>query len=120
MHWVGAKLATLFTMLVCAFFVVLFPGRRTLFFFFFNDTAPTEFSPLSLHAALPICPPGRRRRSAVPALFGRGAEPPAQLSLAGQRARAAAPGAPAADPRWRGGDPPGGDRARARGAGPAG
>src|SRR2546430_1358086 len=25
------------------------------FFFFFNDTAPTEFSPLSLHDALPIC-----------------------------------------------------------------
>src|ERR1039457_7652536 len=25
-----------------------------LFFFFFNDTAPTEFYPLSLHAALPI------------------------------------------------------------------
>src|SRR5258705_521094 len=29
-------------------------------FFFLNDTAPTEISPLSLHAALPICerPPG--------------------------------------------------------------
>src|SRR3712207_9143865 len=27
-------------------------------FFFFNDTAPTEISPLSLHAALPICPLG--------------------------------------------------------------
>src|SRR5262249_62067777 len=26
-----------------------------LFFFFFNDTAPPEISPLSLHAALPIC-----------------------------------------------------------------
>src|SRR5258705_7689518 len=25
------------------------------FFFFFNDTAPTEISPLSLHDALPIC-----------------------------------------------------------------
>src|SRR5256886_17467002 len=24
-------------------------------FFFFNDPAPTEFSPLSLHDALPIC-----------------------------------------------------------------
>src|SRR5256885_6769962 len=24
-------------------------------FFFLNDTAPTEISPLSLHAALPIC-----------------------------------------------------------------
>src|SRR2546425_4773802 len=26
----------------------------TIFFFFFNDTATTEISPLSLHAALPI------------------------------------------------------------------
>src|SRR5258707_9723021 len=26
------------------------------FFFFFNDPAPTEIYPLSLHAALPICP----------------------------------------------------------------
>src|SRR5260370_19118762 len=25
------------------------------FFFFFNDTAPTEISPLPLHDALPIC-----------------------------------------------------------------
>src|ERR1039458_1964849 len=25
-------------------------------YFFFNDTAPTEISTLSLHAALPICP----------------------------------------------------------------
>src|SRR3712207_7935167 len=27
--------------------------------FFFNDTAPTEIYPLSLHDALPICPPRR-------------------------------------------------------------
>src|SRR5256885_6288809 len=27
------------------------------FFFFLNDTPPTEISPLSLHAALPISPP---------------------------------------------------------------
>src|SRR5258708_22412141 len=26
------------------------------FFFFFNDTAPTEIYPLPLHDALPICP----------------------------------------------------------------
>src|SRR2546425_12681583 len=32
-----------------------------LFFFFFNDPAPTEIYTLSLHDALPICP-GRRRR----------------------------------------------------------
>src|SRR2546429_6006248 len=36
--------------------------QRDLFFFFFNDTAPTEFYPLSLHDALPIS------RSARPAL----------------------------------------------------
>src|SRR2546429_2509251 len=30
---------------------------RFFFFFFFNDTAPTEFYPLSLHDALPIFPP---------------------------------------------------------------
>src|SRR5882762_11366498 len=29
----------------------------TLFFFFFNDTATTEIYTLSLHDALPICPP---------------------------------------------------------------
>ena len=32
----------------------LFP-YTTLFFFFFNDTATTEISTLSLHDALPIC-----------------------------------------------------------------
>src|SRR5258708_34235547 len=31
------------------------PSRRTLTFFFFNDTATTEIHPLSLHGALPIC-----------------------------------------------------------------
>src|SRR5256885_2269281 len=33
-----------------------------LYFFFFNDTATTEIYTLSLHDALPICPPRRRRR----------------------------------------------------------
>src|SRR5260370_16182321 len=37
------------------------------FFFFFNDTAPTEIYPLSLHDALPIWPPGRPPRT-VPAI----------------------------------------------------
>src|SRR5256885_16745941 len=32
------------------------------FFFFFNDTAPPEISPLPLHAALPISWPSRRKR----------------------------------------------------------
>src|ERR1039457_3205935 len=33
--------------------------RLVSFFFFLNDTAPTEISPLPLHAALPICRPRR-------------------------------------------------------------
>src|SRR5256885_13887913 len=35
------------------------PGAQLqcFFFFFFNDTAPPETSPLPLHAALPISPP---------------------------------------------------------------
>src|SRR3990172_8302059 len=38
--------------------------------FFFNDTAPTEIYPLSLHAALPIYPVERRQRSgATPVLL---------------------------------------------------
>src|SRR5258705_4647253 len=32
------------------------------FFFFFNDTATTEIYTLSLHDALPICPPLAERR----------------------------------------------------------
>src|SRR5256885_9806384 len=30
------------------------------FFFFYNDPAPTEISPLPLHAPLPFGPPGQR------------------------------------------------------------
>src|SRR3989442_3017086 len=33
--------------------------------FFFNETAPTEIYPLSLHAALPISPPRDRRGRVV-------------------------------------------------------
>src|SRR3990170_8468904 len=36
--------------------------RKCTFFFFFNDTAPTEISPLSLPDALPILLPGPPRR----------------------------------------------------------
>src|SRR2546429_7663630 len=35
----------------------VFPLLNISFFFFFNDTAPTEFYPLSLHDALPISVP---------------------------------------------------------------
>src|SRR2546425_12311075 len=34
-----------------------------IFFFFLNDTPPPEFSPLPLHAALPISAPRRRLRA---------------------------------------------------------
>src|SRR2546430_2006409 len=36
------------------------PRYLNLFFFFFNDPAPPEISPLSLHAAFPISCPSRR------------------------------------------------------------
>src|ERR1039458_7205129 len=41
--------------------------RRFLFFFFLNDTAPTEIYPLPLHDALPICRLSRcsRRHSSI-------------------------------------------------------
>src|SRR5256885_6153730 len=46
-------------------FLLPVQGYDSFFFFFFNDRAPPELSPLPLHAALPICPAGR-------ALGGRG------------------------------------------------
>src|SRR5437773_12554473 len=44
----------------------MFAHRRALPIFFFNDTATTEIYTLSLHDALPICPPvgGGRGRGA--------------------------------------------------------
>src|SRR5258708_2985496 len=36
------------------FFLLIIVTRQFSFFFFFNDPAPPEFSPLPLHAALPI------------------------------------------------------------------
>src|ERR1035437_11050743 len=46
-------------------------------FFFFNDTAPTEISPLPLHDALPICP-----RRALDALWARRAGGPGRARVA--------------------------------------
>src|SRR2546429_8201491 len=44
-------------MIKSVFFIITFLIYH--FFFFFNDTAPTEFSPLPLHDALPTSgPPG--------------------------------------------------------------
>src|SRR2546422_10410704 len=39
---------------ICLCLLYLDPELRRGFFFFLNDTAPTEISPLSLHDALPI------------------------------------------------------------------
>src|SRR3712207_7084066 len=51
-------------------------GWRCLHVFFFNDTATTEIYTLSLHDALPICPPsklaGPPTASGVRATFRRG------------------------------------------------
>src|SRR3712207_9510786 len=63
-----------------------------LFFFFFNDTATTEIYTLSLHDALPICPPpgeaGRERRARA----GRPARDRRRLTHAAcRRRRPAAP-----------------------------
>src|SRR5258708_11372633 len=85
------------------------------FFFFFNDTATTEIYTLSLHDALPICPPG------AAAAVGRClfAVPPPCHALRGglhrpRRLRAGHPGAVGGPPQ----DPVGGEgRPEARGGG---
>src|SRR2546422_1150778 len=74
----------IFCHLFISVYWVLFPA--SFFFFFFNDTAPPEISPLPLHAALPICrrgppAPGPRRRRRQ----GRGAASPPRLVLIGYR-----------------------------------
>src|SRR5690348_17573199 len=53
--------------------------------FFFNDTATTEIYTLSLHDALPISPPGRRRGPAHPHRVGPAHLPrPARGAAAGR------------------------------------
>src|SRR5256885_6252163 len=44
------------------FFFITIPLKWLSFFFFLNDPAPTEISPLPLHDALPISSCGRHRR----------------------------------------------------------
>src|SRR2546428_169563 len=58
-------------------------------FFFFNDTAPTEIYPLSLHDALPISPeaPRAARRAARPDALGPRTGWPARERGAPARAR---------------------------------
>src|SRR5256885_63775 len=58
------------------------------YFFFFNDPAPPEFSPLPLHAPLPICAPGRSSLPPPPPRLAR-LQPTARCSSdKGSRVRA--------------------------------
>src|SRR5256885_11353150 len=43
------------------YLLIITSTSKLFFFFFFNDTATTEIYTLSLHDALPIYQPGRRR-----------------------------------------------------------
>src|SRR2546422_251914 len=86
-------------------------------FFFFNDTAPPDISPLPLHAPLPIPsrdPPRSRRAAAAlaetapPAGPGRGApatRTPPLPRAARPRARPRGPAAPGRGSPWRAGRP---------------
>src|SRR3990170_9095756 len=56
--------------------------RKCTFFFFFNDTAPTEISPLSLPDALPISP---RRRSRPSCAHGPRCHRPAREPMTSRR-----------------------------------
>src|SRR5690242_21558441 len=52
------------------------------FFFFFNDTAPTEIYTLSLHDALPICVPSKSKKAPMSGPSG-----PASISASRARRR---------------------------------
>src|SRR3712207_8829110 len=72
-------------------------------FFFFNDTATTEIYTLSLHDALPIYPPKRRRLRRAPRRSAAGAPPsrpvgPRGAAPGGGRGRRDRAGGPG---RWR-------------------
>src|SRR2546422_2475938 len=94
-HSTSCTLTIEHTLPICRLLATELPSDygRTLVgcvFFFFNDPAPPELSPLPLHDALPICPAARPRR------VGGGA----RAALRRRRPRAAAgtrrPGARAA------------------------
>src|SRR2546430_8020245 len=63
----AGRLATLQLAKICS---LLFGREGKALFFFLSDPPPTEFSPLPLHDALPICPAAPRapaaRRRALP------------------------------------------------------
>src|SRR5256885_17071242 len=82
---------------------VSFRDVNTYIFFFFNETAPPEISPLSPHAALPLSPGGRAR--------ARGGPSTAPPAAGGPRGRGPPRRGPPCSP------PP---RPRARGASPRG
>src|SRR2546421_639946 len=50
----STRLNSSYYQILYAVFCLRLDFRSVLFFFFFNDTAPTEIYPLSLHDALPI------------------------------------------------------------------
>src|SRR5262249_62404335 len=61
----SAQTAAIMYLLIPDVVYVAFSSRcvirlASLFVFFFNDPAPTQISTLSLHDALPICPPAER------------------------------------------------------------
>src|SRR3712207_8556595 len=62
-------------------------------FFFFNDTATTEIYTLSLHDALPICPPSRRRARAWPTARSATRRPSPACSASGAELDGLLPGA---------------------------
>src|SRR2546430_5068578 len=66
-----------------------YAGTNPFAFFFLNDPAPPELSPLPLHAALPIFLPPARPRSRAPAVDRGRARVPAAVPVAGEPARAA-------------------------------
>src|SRR2546426_8113713 len=62
-----------------------------LFFFFFNDTATTEIYTLSLHDALPICPPDSPRPPRHRSARARSAAPEYRPDRSAGRRRASRP-----------------------------
>src|SRR2546430_10032320 len=79
---------------------ILILHHHYFFFFFFNDTPPPEFSPLPLHAPLPICP-ARRARTTRKGTSGRctttTCTPPPPMA----RGRSASPRIPSTTPKGR-------------------